>query len=422
MKQHEAVPQKPTLPGSAQLMKQREKMEAEVHYIRDQLEHVEIALVKRETKKQELARTEQEKWEEFVGIQRSKQSMVLDAPSKKVVDTRLRSLMEDVVAVSTTLSTLGPEIEEWTTITADYRAQLLPLQEAINNISADIDVMIVQESCIRPHQFYSVFPVNREEIVSLKQHLPCIQCGRYWAEMAFMNLPCGCLLHPICLFQVALSSKPCCPGCNVKPSGGWMGQWGFKSDIASEKATAAALIKEGWAPPLSRIETKLQNAKRKIKVASTHFSSPKRACLPLHKTTALDVEAVGHIDAAADIVATADAHQAVNFGALICEVIGHTKLEVEAGDNMASDTAVVAATSETEVVAVNDITKNVEANVNVAGHHIATSSPTPPKVTPLEYERELLVDISPEVTPLEYGEILNIANAAAGEVDPSTPT
>ena len=238
-------------------MKQREKMEAEVHYIRDQLEHAKIALAKRETKKQELAHTEQEKWEEFAGIQRSKQSMVLDAPSKKVVDTRLRSLMEDAVAVSTTLSTLGPEIEEWTTITADYRAQLLPLQEAINNISADIDVMIVQESCIRPHQFYSAFPVNREETIPLKQHLPCVQCGRYWAEMAFVNLPCGCLLHPICLFQVALSSKPCCPGCNVKPSGGWMGQWGFKSDIASEKAAAAALIKEGWAPPSSRIETKL---------------------------------------------------------------------------------------------------------------------------------------------------------------------
>jgi len=416
-KQPEAAREKPRVQGAAELMKQREKIEAELLKITDQLEHAELSLAMRETKRQELARIEQAKWEEFAGIQQSKQGMVLDDASKKVVDTRLRSLMEDAVAVSTTLATLVPEIKHLTTTAANLRAQLLPLQDSINNISTKIDVLVVQESCIRPHQFYLAFPVNREEMVPLKTHLPCAECGRYWADMALVNLPCGCLLHPICLFQVVLSSKPCCPGCNVKPSGGWMGQWGFKSDRASTEAAAAAVDKEGWAPPLSRTEAKIQNTKRKIEAPSTWLSSPKRACLPVQKAIAPNVEAAGQLEAAANITASVNVH-VVNVVATPCDLIVHTKLDVEVGDDVASDTTVVAACGQIGVVAANDTVKNAEPNVNDAGHHTATSGPTPP----IDAGQELVVEISPETTPLEYGEILNIANAAATEADPTTPT
>lgn len=80
--------------------------------IKDQQKHPEILLAMRESKRRELVRNGQAKWEEFVGIQQSKQGMVLDDRSKKVVDTRLQSLIESAVAVSTVLSTVGLEIKQ----------------------------------------------------------------------------------------------------------------------------------------------------------------------------------------------------------------------------------------------------------------------------------------------------------------------
>lgn len=283
------------------------------------------------------------------------------------------------------------------------------VQDSFNNISTKIDVMIVEESFIRPRHFYSAFPVNHQEMVPLKQHLPCVECGRYWAEMAFVNLPCGCLLHPVCLFQVALSSKPCCPGCNVKPSAGWMGQWGFKSDLASEKVVAAALKLEGWAPPLSRTEAKLQFAKQKL---AADVSTSKQACLSVLKATTPKEEGAGHFEAAVGNIVLADA-EVIKSGALPCNATDTLKFEVKASNDVESGTMVAVATSEIEVVAADDNLQNqAETGITTRSHEFTTSYPS----RPASPQQELPIE-----TSVDDGEILDIANAAAAAVDPTSP-
>jgi hypothetical protein len=77
-------------------------------------------------------------------------------------------------------------------------------------------------------------------MVPLKIELPYVMCGHYWAEMALVNLPCGRLLHPCCMFKVVLGDAPRCPRCDHTPRGVWMGQWGFRTNSVSMKASIAA--------------------------------------------------------------------------------------------------------------------------------------------------------------------------------------
>jgi hypothetical protein len=58
--------------------------------------------------------------------------------------------------------------------------------------------------------------------------------------MAMANLPCGCLLHPSCMFKACLSKEPKCPHCAHVPSAVWMSQWGFGTDNESIQASIAA--------------------------------------------------------------------------------------------------------------------------------------------------------------------------------------
>lgn len=402
---------KPSAQGSEQLRKQRFIKEAALVKVKDELERAEIALAMRETNRQELLRLEQSKWEEFAGIQQSKQGMVLDDASKKVVDTRLRSLMEDAVAISTKLAALVPEISHWTLEAANLRLQLTPLQESVNELSARIDVLVVAESCIRPRQFYSTFPVKLDEMVPLKMDLPCAECGRYWADMALVNLPCGCLFHPSCLFQVALSSKPCCPGCNTKPSVGWMGQWGFKSNFATAEAASLAVNRSGWAPPLTRIEANAISTKRKIVDASpSKLSSPKRLCHASMFTKQPDVEDNAHIALAPDIPPRA-AVGGVDADALTCALTLHSKSQVEVGEEVASASPHHAQCATTA--------KGVESDtVMHASQYAVSSGPTEP-TDAQETSRDGTVG---ETTRTEYGDILNIASEAAAEAIPTTPS
>lgn len=407
-----------TVEGSASLLKQRDFKEGLLIKMKDELERAEIALAMRESRRQELQRLEQTKWDEFAGIQHSKQAMTsMDDAAKKVIDARLRSLMEDAVAVSTNLATLNPEIKHWTEAAANLRSQLLQLQESIKILEAKIDVLIVQESCIRPQHLYTAFPVNLGEVVPLKTHLPCVGCGRYWADMALANLPCGCLLHPICLFQVALNASPCCPGCNAKPCAGWMGQWGFKSDFATARTAAAAVKREGWAPPLSRSEAKTQFTKRKTTdEPSPLISSPKRACLPALLENGPDDEVLEHMSVEPAFPPRVDAPGVTTKAPSCEEVTVHKNKVVEVGSGATTATTC----GKPREAAASDTLKKLVSKVDDAGHDTASS-----RCSPLvDAKLELIVGTPPgTVDPAELRDIVNIACAAAAEAKfPTTPT
>lgn len=358
--------------GAAALMKAREKMESTLLQTGVRLQHAEMELAKRETRQQELMHGEEAKWEEFADIQRSKQSMVLDGRCKATIDARLRSVMEAASSVSTALKALTPEIKHWTDVAEALRMEMVQLQDAIGHLSAEIDVLIVQESCLRPQQFFLAFPINGEGMVSLKQHLPCVLCGRYWAEMALANLPCGCLLHPLCLYQVALGSHPCCPGCNVKPTGGWMGQWGFKTDNASQEIAVAAVHKKGWAPPLGRHQLRLQDVQlpKRKGITSPEYPSKRSYQVPSFDWVQVPLNSL--------------------------EPTGNVVSNIEASD-----------------VVPNVVVGNVEGNVVpdvLAGN-------VPGEVVDSTMSHDIHVLLTPEPQPSSYSDILEIATTAALEAD-----
>lgn len=129
-------------------------------------------------------------------------------------------------------------------------------------ITADIDMVIVDSSSIRPKQLLPRLPVACIKSVKVEPTVPCVLCGRFWVDNAFVCLPCGCLLHPFCMFKVVLSKDPRCPFCSHAPGGLWRGQWGYGTDDDDMRraisACRAGMDEAGWLKPLDAVSARVK--------------------------------------------------------------------------------------------------------------------------------------------------------------------
>ena len=204
----------------------------------------------------ELARAEEAFWDEFAMLQSAKKEGSCDAAARVMLEKKVRAVTFECGKASQAVEKNQAVLIEKTKEVEALQQKVAALQAQIEDMDCQINIIIIEESCVRPQQFFTSFPTVPTSMTPLKKDLPCGLCGRFWAEMALVNLPCGCLFHPCCMFKIVLGKNPCCPTCNHVPGGAWMGQWGLVTNNttmqASIEAWRSTMDAEGCAPPLSR--------------------------------------------------------------------------------------------------------------------------------------------------------------------------
>ena len=162
-----------------------------------------------------------------------------------------------------------------------FRRTRKELQDEVGVITANIEVLTLDSSSIRPKQLLTRLLVTCINRVKLEVDVPCVLCGRFWVDNAFVCLPCGCLLHLFCIFKVALSTNPWCPFCNHALSSLWRGQWGYATNNdemhSAIFACSAGMDAMRWIKPLDPIgvRAKVQEALQSL----IHEKSQKSAAV-----------------------------------------------------------------------------------------------------------------------------------------------
>jgi hypothetical protein len=187
------------------------------------LEDAKQLLTQQHLEQTKLEKAEEEHWDNMISRQVSKRGGDLRPEERAEVDKQVRAATAAAHQVSVKLAAVGIEIGKTTLQVSKLEGLTCTLEDELGEVSSQVDVLIIESSYIRPQQLFSALPTTLEGMLPLQQELPCMLCSRFWADMAMVNLPCGCFLHPSCMFKVCLSKEPKCPNYSNVPGGVWMG-------------------------------------------------------------------------------------------------------------------------------------------------------------------------------------------------------
>lgn len=205
--------------------------------------------------------SEEANWESMVRIRATKKNPGVTASEHQAIEDQLRSKTLVASGIVAETSKVSAEMAALQATIARLSASTKQLQDGVGVLTNEIDELIFDNTTIQPKQILARLPVTRVDEVKLELDVPCVLCGRYWIENAMVCLPCGCLLHPGCMFRVALSPDPTCPFCEQVPGALWLAQWGFapKSEAVlgvAVHACNAGMDAAGWLKPLDPIQAR----------------------------------------------------------------------------------------------------------------------------------------------------------------------
>ena len=181
-------------------------------------------------KKTELGLSEDANWEVMVALFSNKKSATLTSEEGARVEEELRTKTSIANSIFQSIADVQKQMAELQDRIQLFRRTTKELQDEVGVITADIEVLTLDSSSIRPKQLLTRLLVTCINRVKLEVDVPCVLCGRFWVDNAFMCLPCGCLLHPFCIFKVAFSTDPRYPFCNHALGSLWRSQWGYATD------------------------------------------------------------------------------------------------------------------------------------------------------------------------------------------------
>jgi hypothetical protein len=128
------------------------------------------------------------------------------------------------------------------------------LQDQIGEMSAHIDVVAIDSSCVHHKHLLTHFRNSLDVQLELQTRILYVLCAQFWVQGMLVPLPCRCLMHPVCMFKVALSTLANYPTCDAVSSNLFIGQWRFFTDKATLQAAISACMggteKKGWKNPL----------------------------------------------------------------------------------------------------------------------------------------------------------------------------
>lgn len=250
-------------PDQLQALKEkRRKTEKKLFTVIKHLADAEKELELLGAKKTELSISEDSNWEVMVSLRASKKHCAPLSEESSQLEEDMRAKTAIANTISESIANVQKQIAELQDRIQLLRRTTKELQDEVGVITADIDVVIVDSSSIRPKQLLARLPVACMKLVKVEPAVPCVLCGRFWVDNAFVSLPCGCLLHPFCMFKVVLSKDPRCPFCSHAPGGLWRGQWGFSTDDDDMRSAISAcrtgMDEAGWLKPLDAVSARVK--------------------------------------------------------------------------------------------------------------------------------------------------------------------
>ena len=229
----------------AKLKQKRAKMESKWESGMKNLRDAEHQLKVLHSYKHELELSEEANWESMVTLRFSKKRSGLQPAELGTIEEELRLKTAAASSISKEAADLDVQMVDLRTRIAVYKKATQEVQDALGTISTEIDETILKNSKICPKQILSDLPVTAVGLRKLEAGLPCVLCGRFWVENAIVCLPCGCLLHPVCMSKVALSANPRCPFCSHVPGELWRAQWGYPPTTDERLSAAIAAYNAG---------------------------------------------------------------------------------------------------------------------------------------------------------------------------------
>ena len=209
-------PPKPTR-MQALIAKQREA-EASLNLLLQQKEKLETIRADQVLVLVQQAAAKEKRWDEHHELrQRAKTSVADDAEKahlKNAVTAKTRECNAATAVVEATKLLISKSM-------SDLEACGIKLNKVkceLQGLKADIDILIVENSNIRPQPYFSVLPAVATDLGNVKMSDPCASCKKYFLDLALVPFSCGCLFHPHCMFKTALLASPVCPGCTQVPS------------------------------------------------------------------------------------------------------------------------------------------------------------------------------------------------------------
>ena len=195
-------------------------------------------------------------WDELANLHGSRKAVGVTAEEKTCLDARARTTSIAAAEISIALTALQQKIESSREVISVAMAEIQSVRTSLEDVVEEIETMKVEFSCVRLQKVFDRFPTSSSGMLPLKTNSPCVRCGMFWVDMALANLPCGCLLHPKCMFATVLAKDPLCPGCGVVPGVGWRGQWRFAAEyeVAAAALAVTAMRDSGWGKPRSRVQ------------------------------------------------------------------------------------------------------------------------------------------------------------------------
>jgi hypothetical protein len=110
-------------------------------------------------------------------VQASKKGDCLSAEEKTKVDCQIRAASAAASQASLDLAGVGLLITKVAEEVGKLVSFTRKLEEELVEVSGQIDILIIENSYIRPQQLLSALPIQLEDIVPLKQELLCVLCA-----------------------------------------------------------------------------------------------------------------------------------------------------------------------------------------------------------------------------------------------------
>jgi DNA replicative helicase MCM subunit Mcm2 (Cdc46/Mcm family) len=131
---------------------------------------------------------------------------------KREFDTAARGKNQELVQIALKITTATKAVASCEIQSKSLESQVHELRSEVGGITLKIDGLILDAQSIRPQM---IFPklLYVVEVLRFQTEAPCRSCHRFFVDMAAVPSSCGCLFHPICLWQMILAGVGECPRC-----------------------------------------------------------------------------------------------------------------------------------------------------------------------------------------------------------------
>lgn len=132
------------------------------------MEHARVHLNEKQEKRHQFAKLEEALWDKVAALPSAKKNGCHDAAARVMLNKKVRELMVASSKASEAIEKNEAALIEKTKEVEFLQKNVSTLQAQIRDMDCEIDVIVVEESCIRPQQLFTSFPIVPSSTIPLK--------------------------------------------------------------------------------------------------------------------------------------------------------------------------------------------------------------------------------------------------------------